>query len=370
MKENVFARGKAVKQNELFRNEKVLYPEFVPERLPFRDVQVDELVFAFKPLAEGRKARNVFVFGGTGTGKTATVKYVLKELQDYSDRPRALYLNCFEKNSRHSVLVEFANFLGAAVPERGLSTAEVHAEAMQSLKNCSFAPIIVLDEFDQLLENGGEDLLYDFLRVGEQGLRSIGIVLVSNRRELLSELEPRVKSSLQAISSEFLPYSPMQLKEILKQRASYAFAENALDREVINVAAAHASRLGGDARIAIESLLNAGRIAERENAGKVLLKHLKEAFEAIELSSGRKKIPVLSQAEKSLLEIISKSKGGIDSGSLFAEFSKSSKVSDRRFREIIAGLEKNRVVSSRQSTKGRGKTRIFSLNVRKETLGL
>ena len=371
MRENIFAKGSS-RVNEIFRNERVLYPEFVPERLPFRDVQVDELVFAFKPLAEGRKARNVFVHGSTGTGKTATVKHVLKELQEYSDRPRALFLNCFEKNSRHAVLVEFANFLGSAVPERGLSTAEVHAEAMQALKNCTFSPIVVLDEFDQLLEkdSGGQDLLYDLLRVSEQGLRSVGIVLISNRKELLSELEPRVKSSLQAVSAEFSPYSPMQLKEILKQRSAYAFAEGVLEKDIINVASAHASRLGGDARIAIESLLNAGRIAERENSSKVLLKHLKNAFETIELSTGRKKISTLSNDEKALLKILAKSPEGIDSGELFAQFSKSSKVSDRRFRAIVSGLEKSNVLSAEDSTKGRGKTRIFRLKVKKESIGL
>ncbi|MDO8647529.1 MAG: AAA family ATPase [Candidatus Diapherotrites archaeon] len=370
MKDNLFAK-QGVKVNELFKNERVLYPEFIPERLPFRDVQIDELVFAFKPLTEGRKARNVFVFGNTGTGKTATVKYVLKELQEYSDRPKALVLNCFEKNSRHSVLVELANFLGNAVPERGLSTAEVHAEVLQSLKNCGFLPIVVLDEFDQLLNNGGEDLLYDLLRAPEQGLKTIPVILISNNQDLLAMLDARVKSSLQAVSLKFDQYSPVQLKEILKQRAEFAFREGTLEKEVINVASAHASKLGGDARIAIESLLNAGRIAERENSAKVSLAHLKKAFETIELSTGRKKLSTLSEDEKSLLKIISKNPGGIDSGELFLQFSKTgSKVSDRRFREIVSLLEKNKVISAQQATKGKGKTRIFRLGVKKESLKL
>lgn len=369
MKDNLFAKANASKVNELFKNERVLYPEFIPERLPFRDVQIDELVFAFKPLTEGRKARNVFCFGSTGTGKTATVKYVLKELQEYSDRPRALVLNCFEKNSRHSVLVELANFLGNAVPERGLSTAEVHAEVIQSLKNCQFQPIVVLDEFDQLLSNGGEDLLYDLLRAPEQGLKAIPVILVSNNSGLLAMIDARVKSSLQPLSLKFETYSPVQLKEILKQRTEFAFQAGVLEKEVVNVAAAHAARLGGDARIAIESLLNAGRIAERENSSKVSLNHLKAAFEAIELSSGRKKIPSLSIDEKALLKIISKNPEGIDSGELFIAFQKSGgKVSDRRFREIVSSLEKNKVVSAQSTTKGKGKTRVFRLGVKKDSL--
>jgi cell division control protein 6 len=242
---------------------------------------------------------------------------------------------------------------------------------MLSLKNCSFFPIIVLDEFDQLLENDGQELLYDLLRTAEQGLKSIEIVLISNSKEVLAFLESRVKSSLQPQSLSFLPYSPTQLKEILKQRTEFAFQENVLEKEVINVAAAHAAKLGGDARIAIESLLNAGRIAERENSAKIGLKHLKQAFETIELSAGRKKIPTLNLHEKALLELISENPEGIDSGRLFELFEKKAgKISERQFRKIVSRLEKQKVISAESTVKGKGKTRIIKLNVKKDSLRL
>ncbi|KHO55746.1 MAG: hypothetical protein QT12_C0006G0033, partial [archaeon GW2011_AR21] len=37
MKENIFSKASRIK--ELFKNESVLYPEFLPERLPFRESQ-------------------------------------------------------------------------------------------------------------------------------------------------------------------------------------------------------------------------------------------------------------------------------------------------------------------------------------------
>lgn len=368
MKENIFSKASRIK--ELFKNESVLYPEFLPERLPFRESQIDELVYALKPLSEGRKPGNVFVFGKTGTGKTATVKYVLKDLQEYSDRVKALYLNCFEKNSRHSALVELANFLGNAVPERGISTAEVFADLVEALKESSFTPLVVLDEFDQLLANDGEELLYDLLRTIEQGLKPIPIVIISNNQELLARLEPRVKSSLQALQLCFEPYTPVQLKEILKQRVEYAFRPGVLEKDVIGVAAAHAAKLGGDARIALESLLKAGRIAEKENSSKVGLKHLRQAFESIDSSIGRKKIPLLSKDEQALLAIIAGKEKGVDSGTLFSAFEKAGgKVSSRRFREIISGLEMQKVITAKTAVKGKGKTRMIKLAVKKETLG-
>ena len=38
---------RAVGENRVLKNETFLYPEFVPERLPHRDKEIDELVFAF-----------------------------------------------------------------------------------------------------------------------------------------------------------------------------------------------------------------------------------------------------------------------------------------------------------------------------------
>ena len=72
--------------NSIFKDERFLYPEFVPERLPFRDKELSDLMFCFKPASLGRKPTNIFIYGKPGTGKTVTLKFVLNELEEYSDR--------------------------------------------------------------------------------------------------------------------------------------------------------------------------------------------------------------------------------------------------------------------------------------------
>ena len=57
MKTNVFDKGSKI--HRIFKDERFLYPEFVPERLPHRDSEIDALVFALKPVSEGRKPQNV-----------------------------------------------------------------------------------------------------------------------------------------------------------------------------------------------------------------------------------------------------------------------------------------------------------------------
>ena len=366
---NIFSKSAEVK--ELFKNESYLYPEHVPERLPHRDSEIDSLVFAFNPVLKGGKPQNVFLYGGTGTGKTATAKYVLKELEEFSDRAKSLYLNCFEQNTRHAVLASVANFLGSPIPRRGTGTDEIYDSMVFVLKKAGFTPIIVLDEIDQL--HGASEaskLLYDLLRVSEKEKARFGLILISNDFSFTAKLDARVKSSLMEENIEFKQYTPEQLKDILRERAEYAFREGTLEKDVVSVAAAHAAKKGGDARIAIEALLKAGRIAERKNAEQVSLNHLRSAFESIDSAPVKKLVDSLNEEEKIVLKIIA-GKDSQKSGEVYAAYCKKSKkpLTDRRFRDLVNKLSSLGLVNAPEIKEGmRGKTRQLSIAVPKKEL--
>jgi cell division control protein 6 len=357
--------------HELLKDERFLYPEYVPERLPFRDSEIDALVYALQPVLKGKKPQNVFVCGKSGTGKTATVRFVLNELQQYSDRAKGLYINCFQLNTRHSVLTQIANFLGEPTPRRGIATDEAYSKVLEALKHASFFPVVVLDEADQLLhEKEASKLFYDLIRVVEYGKGRFGLIFISNLAEFVAMLDDRVKSSLAEQTIAFEPYSPQQLKEILNQRASYAFHPNALGSELINVAAAHAAKLGGDARIAIECILKAAREAEKQNAEKVTVNHLKSVFSAVDARALQKAIAYLSVTEKKILCLIPANKP-VPSGELFSEYKKAVKkpLSQRRFSSLISQLERMHLINTEEAfTKPKGRTRLVSLAFPKNKL--
>lgn len=359
MKENIFeSKGK---ERELFKDERILYPEFVPERLPFRDKEIEELVFALKPVAKGRKPENVFVFGATGTGKTVTVKYVLRELLEYTDRAKSVFINCFEHNSRYAVLLHVANSIGCAIPGKGAGSGEILEKIASVLKGRGVTPLIVLDEADQLLrESQASKLFYDLLRLIEREKARFGLIYISNDAELTARLDDRVKSSLAEKQLLFEKYSPEQLKKILEERAEYAFFPSVLEKDVINLIAANAAKQGGDARIAIECLLRAGRIAEKENSGRIGIEHVRKALAIIQPRQEQKAFPFLSENEKKILSLLQEEKS---SGELHEEFSKKfeQEITLRRFREIINALEAKHLIKTRAvSLKGRGRTRVIS----------
>ena len=354
---NIFASEKDV---SLFKDERFLYPDFVPERLPFRDKEVGELVFCLKPASQGRKPTNVFVFGKPGTGKTVTLRFVLNELEEFSDRTKCLYVNCFELASKQAILSKLTNFLGYAVPARGISYEELFSKFVSVLRTKKVVPVVVFDESEQLLKNDElKSLLYDLSRLGEQQKLTIGLAFISNDNFFLSHLDDRVRSSLQCSSVPFEPYSPVELKEILKERSKYAFNEFALEEDVIPLCAAHAAKLGGDARVAVDLLLKAGRLAERENSKKVIVKHVRSSFmqeKAVkfEITSN------LSEQEEEVLQFLKKRVGKeVDSRDIYDALSK--RFAERTLRLAISTLEGKGLIVAQKVSKGKGTSRVLSL---------
>jgi cell division control protein 6 len=340
----------------ILKDERYLYPEFVPERLPFREREISELVFALKPAAMGRKPNSVFVSGGPGTGKTVTLKYVLHELEEFSDRAKCIYINCFETFSRNGILVKTINELGYPVPERGLGSEEIYERLVALLKLKKVIPVIVFDEAEQLLKNeDSKKLLYDFSRLGEEKGLFLGMVFISNDSFFLSVLDERIRSSLQASCLAFERYSPVELKEILKDRSNYAFFGNAVEEEVIPLCAAHAAKNGGDARIAITVLLKAARLAENEGARHIQLKHVRASF----MQEKPVKFEIaenLSEQEFLVLNFVADKE--VDAGALYKALGK--KFAERTLRKAVSDLEGKKILKTKKVPKGKGLTRMIS----------
>ena len=213
----------------------------------------------------------------------------------------------------------------------------------------------VLDEAEQLLK--GEDtksLLYDFARMKEQYNITIGLIFISNDSFFLSLLDDRIRSSLQAASIHFEKYTSSQLKDILKERAEYAFFDNVLEEEVIPLCAAHSSSLG-DARMAIDVLLKAGRLAEKENSYKVKTSHVRRSF-------GQEKIiknevaENLSEKEKLILDIVGEKE--VSTTEVYSKLK--DKFAQRTLRKALALLQEKKLVCIRSLTDKKGSTRLVS----------
>ncbi|MEM4389204.1 MAG: AAA family ATPase [Candidatus Micrarchaeia archaeon] len=348
----------------VFKNERALLPEWLPEVLPHREREIREIALAVRPAALGKRPENIVLIGPAGTGKTSCVKHVFKELAAYSQRALPIYINCWELPTRHAILSKLAQALGEILPRRGIGSDEIIEQIAGALRRERRVPVLALDELDRLLANPGESgVLYDLARARETLGSDVGLIGITNNEAFFAELDERVRSSLGNRSLIFKPYTPPQLKDILRERAREAFFEGCVDADAIAVCAAHGAKHGGDARVAIEVLWRAGREAEREGAKVVSVQHVRRAIAQAQPEPKKLAKPEvrLNEIEQRIIDFLKK-RGEVTSGQLYAAFGHT----DRYIRAHIDRLEKlgiieTRILETKEETGGRGKTRAIRL---------
>jgi archaeal cell division control protein 6 len=361
--DNIFRQDRG--ENRIFRDESALLPDFLPDELPGREREIRELVYCVQPAAENRQPEHALLAGPPGTGKTSVARFVLKQLSEYSQRPLTVYINCWECQSRPAILGFLATAIGEPMPRRGIATDEVFSRIIEITKKEGRIPIIVLDEVDRLeAQEDGVQVLYDLCRAGEAHSLKTGVIAITNDTEFHTRLDSRVRSSFVQHTLEFSPYAVPQLKEILSRRAKLGFLAGSLDPEVIPLCAAISIKHGGDARVALSLLLSAGKAAERENAQKVLVQHVRKTEEqSLGQSSvkAERKLPGLDEVDQEIVEAVKKAgKSGMESGRLYELLSKYGK--DRALRGRIDRLEQSGILETEMQQLPMGRTRIIRLS--------
>src|SRR5438876_792589 len=89
----------------------ILRPSYLPERLPHRESHIGQLAQILATALRGERPSNILIFGKTGTGKTAVVKYIENEFRkaDGARMVQYLYLNCEIVDTPCGVLQSIGN---------------------------------------------------------------------------------------------------------------------------------------------------------------------------------------------------------------------------------------------------------------------
>jgi cell division control protein 6 len=278
---------KFVSNTRVFYDREVLRHDYLPDRLPHREEQVRQLGEILAPALKSSRGSNVFIYGKTGTGKTAVTKYVLNHLEtkakEFHAPLRFCYVNCRMVGSEYRVFATLCQSIGLLVPFTGLSAGEVFDRFKAGVDALGVIFIVVLDEADALIKGRGDSLLYELTRINEALTKSkISMIGISNDLRLKEFLDPRVLSSLSEEEIVFRPYDASELRNILSERVPSAFCSGALSDAALSLCSALAAAEHGDARRALDLLRVAGEVAERAGATTVVEDHVREAEKHIE----------------------------------------------------------------------------------------
>ena len=373
---------KYLEKDSLFLDKNVLQGSYTPETLLHRDSEIKKIAEILAPCLKEEKPSNLFIYGNTGSGKTASIKYTAAQLLNVSaqrDVPlKILYVNCKLKrvaDTEYRLVAQLAREFGKVIPPTGLPTDEVYNIFFGVLDEKKQNVVLVLDEIDFLVKKAGDEILYNLTRIGNELKNSkVSIVGISNNTVFIETLDPRVKSSLSEEEVIFPPYNAIQLQNILKERAATAFKKGVLGEGVIEKCSAYAAHEHGDARRALELLRVAGEIAERNNYKKIFIKHIDEAEEKIEkdrILEVVKTQPKQFQAILyTILTIYSKRRDVLYTGEIYELYKKICNrtnlrpLTQRRVSDVLGEFDMIGIINAKLISKGRyGRTREIRLAV-------
>ena len=167
--DNIFNR--ALSGATIFKNRNVLRSEYIPPKLPFRDNQITSIAEILSPVLHDSKCSNLLLYGKTGTGKTATAKYVLQRFQETANKHDKnivlAYSNARLASSEYRVLVDLGQSLNLRIPFTGLPISEVLQRIFNKINSEKIKIIFTLDEIDYLTKHASDDILYSLTRSGE-----------------------------------------------------------------------------------------------------------------------------------------------------------------------------------------------------------
>ncbi len=216
----------------IFEHKEVLRPSYTPHELPHRTEQINQMATILVSALRGETPSNILIYGKTGTGKTASAKFVSQELESTSqkyDVPCEVeYINCEVTDTQYRVLAQLANkfieknqvaidrrldelrdhrsraadagddgsngvdgtspagFDSVAdidaqiedleadreemetVPMTGWPTDRVYSTFFDAVDYNERVVVIMLDEIDKLVEKSGDDTLYNLSRMNSE----------------------------------------------------------------------------------------------------------------------------------------------------------------------------------------------------------
>lgn len=342
----------------IFLDEIALDIEYIPKILKFRENEQEYVATCIKPLLQGRNGKNLVIAGAPGIGKSAATKWVLRELEEKysSNEIQPIFINCWKKDTAYKIALEICEQIGYKFVQNR-NTDELLKEITKILNKTTAA--IIFDEADKL-EKESHSIIYSLL----EDIYKKTVIFITNEKEWLVELDPRIKSRLTPDLIEFKPYNLEETRGILKQRIEYAFVPDVIDNKALELITDKTFELG-DIRTGLFLLREAGSNAESKASKKVLEEHAQSAIQKLKDFKIQSSLN-LEKEEKQILEVIKKNSGKTTT-ELFQIYKKQGgKKTYRTFSRKLEDLKKSKMISLKSNTGQSGKSTLVEYGISKK----
>ncbi len=304
-------RVAGMSDSAIFRDRSKLSPRYVPEELPHRQAEVQQIVHVFSdaPKDPDKFPLTVLqIVGVAGIGKTSTVLRSSKMVEEQFAKNRltlkTAYINLKLQGGNKFAIYRFLlERIAPELPSQGLSAEEMLRYLLRYLRENNQYALIIMDEIDYLIKTSKDTgIIYDLTRLNEfepdKPCNVKGVVFIARSTEFNNKLDPAELSTLGRVPMDFHSYTIQQVSDILEARAGQAFSPKAIGSDVIDkvssITTSH--EVNGDVRYALDLLLYAGNLAESQGTGRVTLDHVRKVHGQVHPSITTEEIDQLSKS--------------------------------------------------------------------------
>lgn len=275
---NISGKTPSTPLNSLDEARVQLHISTVPESLPCRQKEFKNIQGFLTRKIDDHAGGSMYISGMPGTGKTATVHAVVRELQqaaDNNDMPKFDFVevNGLKLTEPRQAYVRIL---------QSLTGQRLTAEQAQSLLEKRFSGknkksvVLFVDELDYLC-NRRQDVVYNILDWPTKRNSGLVVLTVSNTMDLPERtLKGRVTSRMGLTRLTFQPYTYHQLQEIVLNRLA---GNNCFHPDAIQLVARKVAAVSGDARRALDICRRATELVTDNE--QVTVKHVEVALNQI-----------------------------------------------------------------------------------------
>lgn len=291
-------------ESDIIIDENMLHPIYVPDRILERDEQIEQAVPTLRVVARSQVPHHLYLFGSNGTGKTVTVRYLLRRLHDYAEF-REVYIFGSKATTAYSVMKEIALELGCLATEKDIPLHDMRRMVQDVIRVSRSPVIIILDECDYLKTSTYEEILQTLIGDDRSDAPHVCVISIANTIRILSELnDPKVASRYNPRNIEFPAYTAGELVNILRDREN-AFYPGAVEPQTIALCAATAVKnRNSDARYALDLLAEAAEVARISGKKLVTADCVEKAEKKMEVDYSLRPIVRLTDKMRSIFLVI------------------------------------------------------------------
>ncbi len=370
-----------MKMNTFDRESLLLRPEllqtgFIPERILFRDEQINKLVTTFSPILRGYQPKNVVLLGQSNTGKTIVANKILKDLREKINHETidleiidTSYSIVFSpERAIQNVIYRITN--DDTIYETELNEQQLVSKLIDILETKEMSLLIVDHSVPGKKSKDYLKLLFDaqaFLQTRNTNVFVSFLLIIDSNIE-------NWQTDDNYITIFFYPYSKEEVEKIVFDRKD-AFKEGAISDEMIKKCI---TAVPNSISEIFSLLLDATIIAESKNANSVTNEHLDNSLKTRKAETIMGIINILPPSQRIVLLIIatlSSEKKEVHASDIynryvsFCEKENINALSKPRISQIIGGFEETGILTRKVSYEGiPGRLSIITLNIQSEYL--